>query len=237
MVGVAETSDGFLSTITCRVGFSEAVPGLGQRVMLSAKIETPTSEGLHGPEEGQVLNNLGESFAGAAGTGSVLVGRVAAKSAKHFVVYASDVGWVGDWEQAVRADSARTMKVGAVEDPTWSFYFDLVARCRQGASDMELYNQLRALDRDLSIPRRIDWNFLYPNEASARQAGREAESMGFSVSVLEGSATDDWVVTLSSTEPLPLAYVVHMTAESLRFSARTGGRYDGWGAEVANARA
>ena len=54
MVGVAETSDGFLSTITCRVGFSEAVPGLGQRVMLSAKIETPTSEGLHGPEEGQV---------------------------------------------------------------------------------------------------------------------------------------------------------------------------------------
>ena len=128
------------------------------------------------------------------------------------------------------------MSVRVEEDPAWAFYFKLATRCHQGAADMQVYNRLLAVDSDLSVPRRVDWVFLYRDEESARAATHQIEPMGLGVSVHEDPTTADWVVTASSVEPLPLGYVVHMSAESLRFAASTGGRYDGWGAEVANPR-
>jgi hypothetical protein len=129
-VGVAETDDGHVSTIKCRVGTTEPLPDLTERVTLTAQIERPTSEGMHGPEEGRVLNDLGDRFAAAAGAAGVLVGSVCAKGAKRFIVYASDVSWVEPWEQAVRLETPRRMSVRVEEDHTWASTRAMALRLR-----------------------------------------------------------------------------------------------------------
>ena len=236
MFGMVEMADEMLSSIRCRAGITEPVPGLGVLVTMSVMLERPTPEGFHDPEEGQAVNAFGEGFSTAAGRAGLLVGSVCAKGAKHFFVYASSTGWAEQWERRVRPETTRRFGVRTEQDAAWSWYFHLAEQCRYGVSDLQLYNQLQKVDNDLSRPRRVDWVFLYGSEERARQARGELGSMGFTVSVLAGDDGTDWVVTASSVEPLPLAYVVHMSAQSRLFAARTGGRYDGWGTEVADPR-
>lgn len=61
----------------------------------------------------------------------------------------------------------------------------MATKCRRGTSDVQVYGQLVAADSHLSVPRRIDWRFLYDDEEHARARSRELESTGFNVSAGE----------------------------------------------------
>jgi hypothetical protein len=211
----------------------EPLAGYPQRVLVNVTIAEPDSNGFHSPDEGALLNELGDSLAQAAGDDAVVVGRITGGGIRAFLAYARDTAWLEPWvAQAREAMAPRTVTSAVDDQPDWRSYAALLPHAQRGHADQTVFLQLQEAGADLDLPREINWFLVFADEAGARLADEPLRELGYDVEIHREDDGAAWTVTASRVTVVSLGYVVEGSAWFSAFAANHGADFDGWGAAV-----
>jgi Regulator of ribonuclease activity B/Family of unknown function (DUF695) len=217
----------------------EPLPGYTQRVLVNVTVADPDGNGFHSPEEGALLNALGDAMVEAAGDDAVVVGRITGDGVRAFLAYARDTAWVDPWIiQARESVAPRTVTYAIDEQPDWRTFAALLPHAQRGHADQTVFLQLQEAGADMAQEREINWFLLFPDEATAATAEEPLRELGYGVEIHRDSRGDGdengdrWTVTASRVAVVSLGYVVEGSAWFTAFAANHGAGFDGWGAAV-----
>jgi hypothetical protein len=190
-----------------------------------------------GHEENERLKEIERSLVAAVGDEACYVGFATHSGLRSYYFYVRSKQWLRTWRnENNEAVSRHELTVWVKDDPGWATYQRLLDKATEAMSDLQVLMKIDEVDADMTSPRRVDWTLVFPDDRQAVSARAEIESADPEITVLLVSRGDQIICQASKVAVLDLGFMLDFNALIRSVASRTGGQFDGWGAEI-NARA
>jgi len=214
--------------------------GFEHRVHVRLELNHPTADGLCSAEEEALIYAIEQEILSHVSPEEMrLVAEVTHRNARTLVFYCSTAP---DEEQgiykALASVDTHTTKVLDEMDKDWSEYKDVLFPAPNFMHQINDRKVLREFERcgdDCSEVHSIEPLFVQLDENGAQRLASELKEAGFDVKDLAEVGLNgqrEWQVTGQVRSPLALSILDDFRQVWLDLADRSGGRYNGWSAEV-----